>query len=140
LRSSRYEENNVKRVFSATLLVGLAVVGAAGCSVSSGSQSDDVVVVEATSDYYEPCAFSDECPGFSECWDIAVDYGDEIVIDAMCTEQCSFDDECAFDGKCTVVTGAGPLCYERCIDDFDCWDGFACVEVDDDLDPVCIPW
>lgn len=129
----------MKRALGVILLTGIASV-AAGCTVSSGSRSDDVVVVEASSDHYEQCVFDDDCPGLDLCWDIAVDYGTEIVIDAMCTEACQLDAECAYDGKCTAVTEAGPLCYARCFDDFDCWDGFACVEVDGDFDPVCIPW
>jgi hypothetical protein len=122
------------------IAVTFATVGAAalvqGCSGSASVESD--VVVE-TFDYYEPCFVDEDCPFDAACYDIEVDYGDVIVIDAMCTYECAFDDECEYDGRCLDAAGP-PLCYARCFDDLDCWEGFACVDLYDDFDPVCAPW
>lgn len=117
------------------ILCGVGVV-AASCG---GSGSGDVVEVVVPRDFYEPCGFDDECPSSNGCFEVTVEYVDAFVTDTLCTNQCSFDDECALGGKCTDVSG-GPLCYARCIDDFDCWDGYACVDYDLDLDPVCLPF
>lgn len=131
------------RLLSNTHLVAVAFAGvlvsslAIGCSGSASVESD--VIVEDTFDYYEPCSFDDQCPLDAECWDIEVDYGDVIVADANCTYTCEFDDECVYDGRCLDAAGP-PLCYERCFDDLDCFDGFACIDLADDLDPVCAPF
>lgn len=116
------------------IAIGLLAVG---CTASASVESD--VVVEDTFDYYEPCAFDEDCPIDAECWESSVDYGDVIVTDAMCTYECSFDDECVDDGRC-VDAGGPALCYSRCFDDLDCWEGFACVDLYDDFDPVCAPY
>lgn len=114
---------------SASLLV------AASCGNSGG---DDVVIVTEPLDYYEPCVASEECPDFTDCFVVDADYVDVIVTDSLCSNECTFDDECAIGGKCVLVD-VSPLCYARCIDDFDCWEGYGCVDWDLDLDPVCLP-
>ncbi|NUP07882.1 MAG: hypothetical protein HOW73_17690 [Polyangiaceae bacterium] len=124
------------RFLTVSLTTGLGAVIAAGCSGSASVESD--VIVEDTFDYYEPCAVDDQCPFDAGCFDVEVDYGDVIVSDAMCTYECDFDDECEYDGRCLGAAGP-PICYSRCIDDFDCFEGFICVDLADDFDPVCAP-
>jgi hypothetical protein len=117
-----------------TTFAGMLLV-AASCGGSGGG--DEVIIISR--DFYEPCGFDEECPSSNGCFEVTVEYVDAFVTDTLCTNPCTFDDECALGGKCTTA-GGGPLCYQRCIDDLDCWDGYACVDYDLDLDPVCLPF
>ena len=112
-------------------LVGCSFLSAfviASCGTSDG----EVVVVT------QPCAVSEECPDFTDCYAVEAAYIDVIVTDTLCTNPCTFDDECALGGKCVLVD-VEPLCYARCLDDLDCWGGYGCVDWDLDFDPVCLP-
>jgi hypothetical protein len=124
----------------------LLIAGGAWLTVAAlacgGSGDGEVVVVGPTrADVFEPCAFDEDCPDFTECHAIVIDYGDVIVEDAMCTMTCFDDLDCPTDGICLGASSGPPLCYQLCFDDFDCPDGFGCVEqvVDDSFEPTCIP-
>ena len=106
---------------------------------------DDVEVIEVVetgvADYYDPCAFDEDCPIDTSCHEFEIDDADVIVVDAMCTVACGSDFDCPLGGLCLGASAGPPLCYQPCFDDFDCPIGFGCVQ-DTSLitfDPVCMP-
>jgi hypothetical protein len=128
----------IHRLLTVSALGVVSVFVAAACSVS-GSSSDNNVTEVVVLDFYEPCFSDDECPSTTGCFETTVEYTDAFVTDTLCTNPCEFDLDCAFDGKCVNVDGA-PLCFARCFDDLDCFEGYACVDFDLDFDPVCLPF
>lgn len=89
-------------------------------------------------DAYVPCSSDSQCPVGTSCWSVTIAYEDVWVTDSLCTLPCSFHWECPDDGSCQDPDGGPPLCYPRCYDDYDCYEGFACVAFA--FDPVCVPW
>jgi hypothetical protein len=110
------------------LACALALGALASFVACSSSSSDPQPVTEVTfSDYYEGCDFDEDCPVDNFCYEVAVDYGAEIVVGRMCSNECFDDFDCVEPGFCAVPDSGPPLCYQRCVDDFDCFPGFICV-------------
>ena len=97
---------------------------------------------EPLSRAYEPCVSTADCERRVDgCYDYSVDYGDQIVRDAMCTNVCIDDLDCPFDGACLSFDGRDPLCYLRCFDDRDCPSSYFCLDAVGrrTIDAVCLP-
>ena len=107
----------------------------AGCSAEAEVGPVEVVDVVA---FYDTCSFDEECPLPSNCHSIAIDYGDVIVEDAMCTLECFDDFDCPDGGLCIGAESGPPLCHRPCFDDLDCPIGWGCIE-EFDTPPVCLP-
>lgn len=128
----------VNRTLHASWLGALLVV-LGGCG---GTSTEEIYVVDvAPLGYFDPCVFDDECPIDASCHSIEIDYGDVIVVDAMCTNACGSDFDCPVGGICLGASAGPPLCYELCFDDLDCPIGFGCVQDAAQLtfEPVCMP-
>ena len=111
----------------------------AGCSAEAEvGPAEEVVVVELVN-FYDPCSIDEECPLPSDCLGIAVDYGDVIVEDAMCTLECFDDFDCPDGGMCLDAVSGPPLCYRPCFDDLDCAVGWGCIDDGTGFGPVCQP-
>jgi hypothetical protein len=123
----------------AALLASLGALSA--CGVSTRSDEVNVIEVLPAVGYFDPCDFDDQCPIDASCHDIEIDYGNVIVVDAMCTVACGSDFDCPPDGICLGASSGPPLCYQLCFDDFDCPVGFGCVQDADQItfEPVCMP-
>jgi hypothetical protein len=91
---------------------------------------------------YDPCVANVECPDFSDCWRLHIDFGDAVVTDDMCSRPCVTDENCPFDGFCSDASLGPALCFRRCVDDLDCPSGFACIgNVDGrEQEPSCMPF
>lgn len=124
----------------AILVAGAVCLAIPGC----GDGGNDVFVSEPGVElvgFYDPCSFDDQCPIETTCNEIAIDYGDEVVVDATCTVACGSDFDCPLDGLCLGASTGPPLCYEPCFDDLDCPIGFGCVQdaFSEFFEPVCMP-
>jgi hypothetical protein len=124
------------------LLVLATLPVAQALSCGGGGGDGMVVVVEEPLDFFEPCAADLECRVDTDCRSIAIDYGDVVVEDAMCTIECADDLDCPPDGICLSGLGGPPLCYQLCADDLDCPGGFACIEEVGEFSfaATCIPF
>lgn len=125
----------------------LWVTGVVWLSIAAAAcgDEDEVVIVSpgpTVAGVFEPCDFDEDCPDFTDCHSIVVDYGDVVVEDAMCTVECFDDFDCPIDGICLDAASGPPLCYQLCFDDLDCPIGFACIDeiIDYTFDATCIPF
>lgn len=85
---------------------------------------------------YASCKSSDECADGMSCFQVTLtDTGG--AGSAMryregnaCTRRCGADADCPGEGACYALDGdpsATYICFERCLDDTYCWEGFQCL-------------
>ena len=91
---------------------------------------------------YDPCFDSNDCEALADaCFSVTTP--NTGVTDSFCSVDCDTDRDCPFDtrgviGACLQVEDGLPICYERCVDDFDCPTGFGCFPTTEN-DPICLP-
>lgn len=94
---------------------------------------------------YGRCVTSADCTDpLDDCW--LVQLGPAGTSGRFCSYQCGTDLDCesnfGFGGACYSLEDTNQLCYQRCVDDFDCYSSNVCVEVirtTGGVDFVCVP-
>ena len=102
------------------------------------------LVLSACSDVplYSACDSHDDCvPEADACFEIDWIQGQGL----MCSLYCQDDSDCFGDAVCYNLTGDpvdNRICYQRCIDNNDCDQGFTCADAltgSTDRDDICLP-
>lgn len=96
-------------------------------------------------DTYSVCSDTSDCSDLDDqCVQLSIPAAG--TFGNFCTHSCSGDFDCernfGFDGACYNVEGAGPLCYQTCVDDLDCYSSSVCIELaltTGGFDYICVP-